>query len=40
MAATERDASAPKRMEDTHAHLVVPSDDLRKVEVDVIIPKM
>eukprot|EP00038_Savillea_parva_P006660 m.165095 g.165095 ORF g.165095 m.165095 type:complete len:127 (-) comp12511_c0_seq1:148-528(-) len=29
-----------KRMEDSHAHLVDPDDNLRKVEIDVVIPKM
>mmetsp|Transcript_10362 Transcript_10362/g.26546 ORF Transcript_10362/g.26546 Transcript_10362/m.26546 type:complete len:129 (+) Transcript_10362:314-700(+) len=33
-------ASGPKRMEDSHRHLVSPEEGLRKVEVDVVIPKM
>mmetsp|Transcript_33430 Transcript_33430/g.46694 ORF Transcript_33430/g.46694 Transcript_33430/m.46694 type:complete len:128 (-) Transcript_33430:79-462(-) len=32
--------SASKRMEDSHSHLVSAEDGLRKVEVDVVIPKL
>ena len=39
MAEAKQDTT-PKRMEDSHGHLVDPSDNLRKVEIDVVIPKM
>eukprot|EP00041_Stephanoeca_diplocostata_P014504 m.266378 g.266378 ORF g.266378 m.266378 type:complete len:189 (-) comp19720_c1_seq16:4088-4654(-) len=32
--------NTPSRMEDRHPHMINKDDDLRKVEVDVLIPKM
>eukprot|EP00037_Helgoeca_nana_P023344 m.241875 g.241875 ORF g.241875 m.241875 type:complete len:128 (-) comp26320_c1_seq3:1968-2351(-) len=40
MASSAQPTQDAKRMEDSHAHLVDPAEKLRRVEIDVLIPKM